>query len=130
MKVRTGFVSNSGSSSFVIIGKKVGNLFTDKLELDDNKEYYVIGAYLCEGIDIIRLDKKLLRWLKEHYEKNDRESIDSIDGDVIEAVWSMSEPSGNNLPPIPEGNRIWEFTIDQSWTYDVSDAERNYPPKE
>lgn len=58
MKVRTGFVSNSSSSSFVIFGKTLSNpeevLMTLTMKRGD---VLVIGDYLSEGQDVFPIDE-------------------------------------------------------------------------
>lgn len=53
MKTRNGFVTNSSSSSFVIIGKRV----KDYNEVDLSKARYVaLGSYLNEGQDVFEVE--------------------------------------------------------------------------
>jgi hypothetical protein len=64
MKIRTGFVSNSSSSSFVAIAREV-NISDIKIEDIVNKQYVSFGSYLSEGIDIIRInDENMLKFFK------------------------------------------------------------------
>lgn len=130
MKSRHGYVSNSSSSSFVVIGRKAGNLFGDKIDLDNGKQHYLVGACFDEGDDIMSLTPELAKWVVEHHAKNDRYGVDEINGDVIEAEFSVSEPYGDECPAIPKGSSVWCFTADHHSTYDVKSAEENYPEKE
>lgn len=47
MKIRTDFVANSSSSSFVIVGNEINSL--EKLK--ESKNPHMIGIQLCDGID-------------------------------------------------------------------------------
>ena len=47
MKIRNGYVSNSSSSSFLIIGRKI-----DYNDIKDEDLIYVEGKELCDGKDI------------------------------------------------------------------------------
>ena len=120
---RDGYVSNSSSSSFVVIGKVIGHLFEDK-------HYIVQGKYLYDAVDIIDLDNNLVKWFKEHYYKNDRHGINDIDDSVIEVSWCGSDSCGETLPKNVSGLQIWSFDKDHHSTYAVSDAEINYPEKD
>lgn len=60
MKIRQGFVSNSSSSSFIILGKDVDILKVTPKMIKE-KIIMVVGETLCEGEDIfqIRTDEQL-----------------------------------------------------------------------
>ena len=130
MKVRKSFISNSSSSSFVLIGNEVGNLWHDEIQFDKNKRYFMFGAYLSDGYDLICLNAKLAEWFKEHHEKNDCKLINEINGTVIECVWYGCESQGEALPAIEAGTKIWAETMDDHSTYNVGTAKGNYCPKE
>ncbi|NPV13109.1 MAG: hypothetical protein HPY57_15185 [Ignavibacteria bacterium] len=52
MKIRSGFVSNSSSSSFLLVGTKVDIKDIKNL----NNHYVVVGPTLGEGLDVFDLD--------------------------------------------------------------------------
>ena len=89
MKIRTGFVSNSSSSNFALIGVRI--------DLSETKDYRnditAIGHYIYEGIDVFHLEKDMfvyiisteseinydLTYLKVLVESEDRTSILACD---------------------------------------------------
>jgi hypothetical protein len=70
MKIRTGFVSNSSSSSFALIGTRV--LVDDLKESDMSEDLWVVGPSLGEGQFLMRLSyPSTLEWfqfIKKHPE--------------------------------------------------------------
>jgi len=125
MNIRIGYVSNSSSASSVVFGHVVGNIFTGNVTLDDDKEYIMEGCELCDGTDVITLDKELLDWFRDNQYNKDMD-FRGIDGDIIEVVWSASEPSGVRVPERLEDCRLWVFKKDMHSTRTVKDAETHY----
>lgn len=76
MKTRQGFVSNSSSSSFLIIGINRGDFSTiDKIKFEKYKTYAMVGTDLEEGLDLLLFDmsyeedRNLLQWFKDNRAK-------------------------------------------------------------
>ena len=68
MKIRNGFVSNSSSSSFVIMGvmsDKVLNETMDYLCIDDNSDQCVTGIMIASGDEEYFSDEISFKDLKE-----------------------------------------------------------------
>ena len=86
MKIRNGFVSNSSSSSFVLVGKYIGHVFDDKdifkkLNFDEN-EYVCFGGDLNEAQDLMTLNKDMFEFIV-----NNREQFtEYFNGEVYENV--------------------------------------------
>lgn len=124
MKIRTSYVSNSSSSSFVVIGRRVCSLndLKDPLSpwLDfEHNNYVMLGNYLDEGVDYIRLNKELYAWIKEHAAE-----ISMDDGDLIEEV-----ECGEDYVKIPagvEGCKAWHFDIDCHSSESIEDLKDRY----
>ena len=60
MKIREDFVTNSSSSSFVIVGKDVS---FDDIDLTQG-HYIIVGKYLWDGQDIINATMPILNYIK------------------------------------------------------------------
>jgi len=88
MKIRNGFVSNSSSSSFLIIGKKCSDL-SNLTKADIKKGITAIGKYLWEGKDVFNItDLEMLGFVRDHSELFDvfteSEFVYDVDGANIE----------------------------------------------
>ncbi|MBR4315817.1 MAG: hypothetical protein IKP65_02440 [Alphaproteobacteria bacterium] len=88
MKIRWCYVSNSSSSSFVVFGYRIGNIYKKNLILDfDNKKYIMVGYDLYNGEDIINLNKTNFNWFRKQINESD---IDCGDGTIIEVIKSRN----------------------------------------
>jgi hypothetical protein len=76
MKTRSGFVSNSSSSSYIVILKNI--FFSAYLGLDDvnaskdSAKYYARGNDTGDGVDFFELDATMIEFLRDHF--NDMQS--------------------------------------------------------
>ena len=97
MKIRTGFVSNSSSSSFVVFNREVDFDEITK-EMIKTSKAFAYGEDYCygEGSDYFELDMEMFIFLQTH---TDQEGLKFFE------VYKMVEDSGEfsladlNLPP-------------------------------
>lgn len=62
MKIRLGFVSNSSSSSSVVLGR--GITFDEILNRKSNFPIYMLGDYINEGMDFFEIKPDILAQMK------------------------------------------------------------------
>ena len=72
MKIRTNYVSNSSSSSFILIGKKICKLneSSKDIKLDRNKTYVAIGKFLNEGYDVAEFNQEMFDYVIAHIDSS------------------------------------------------------------
>ena len=73
MKIRNGFVSNSSSSSFIILGSSTAPLdrvqTVELLKTNPDARILVVGASMNEGNDIFFLDRERVDFILDHEER-------------------------------------------------------------
>lgn len=117
MKIRTGFVSNSSSSSFVLIGKPVK--FED-IKFEKGKMFYAQGEADGEGANLFQIKKDDLKKIEKH----------NLNLEYWEVYFFGDECYGDKFDPskIPAtGAQIWCGTMSQggSLEWEIECAEQN-----
>lgn len=129
MKIRLGYVSNSSSSSFVVIGRRVGNILENNLKLDfENKNYAMLGKELYgDGSDFIKLTPELFKWMEDR-----RYNVDFHDGEIIEVIESGENSWSSDSIKIPDNicNAYAYFIhANHCSSSSIEDLERHYIKK-
>jgi hypothetical protein len=95
MKIRNGFVSNSSSSSFIVVCNPINK---DDFDEDAFKEYckthniWVLGQYLSEGYDFFELESKYLNLIDDNLDKMKfLEVIHQVNNDDNELVLTKQQ---------------------------------------
>jgi hypothetical protein len=112
MKIREGFVSNSSSSSFVIIGKKLSEI---PEKIGDKKIYLTSGYFNCgEGETVVQINQKIADFIN----KNNKGNIFSIYESFME-IYDGLEFKSNFT--IPQNSTAFCFNRDDGYDYDGTD---------
>jgi len=101
MKIRTGFVSNSSSSSFIILGKSLNSI--NEIDLEKGK-YIATGEWLNEGLDIFYITKEninAVKYLKDRLK-------------LYQVYSECGNGSSIKSKDLPEVFNVYDFTQDQN----------------
>lgn len=125
MKIRSGYVSNSSSSSFVVIGKDTGNIYSNNLQLDfENKQYVMLGKELSDGTDYIELTPELFEWINRR-----KFDLDWGNGSIIEIITSGKNAWSVDCIKIPDNLTnafAWSIKADDWSSSSIEDLEKRY----
>lgn len=128
MKIRSNYVSNSSSSSFVVIGKDTGNIYSNNLQLDfENKQYVMLGKELSDGTDYIELTPELFEWINRR-----KFDLDWGNGSIIEIITSGKNAWSADCIKIPDNLTnafAWSIKADDWSSSSIEDLEKRYIKK-
>ena len=124
MKIRSGFVSNSSSSSFLIIGNEIGDIFDEpNKDLNFKKDYYIyLGKDLWEdGIDLIDLNQEIYDWLYDH-----KWNIKDLGNGTIIKVIKLEENDKMNIPNDIKDANVWAIKVSHHSSESINDVKERY----
>ena len=128
MKTRLGFVSNSSSSSFVLVGKEI-----DWSEADEHKDVYFVGDGYIEGTEVFKVTNDFKKKYKNKSFSNcsfysTLKTTDDEEGEVYFTNEDISTltPEYKIIPLIADEHSRYPDYIDEfEETYSITDIELN-----
>ena len=131
MKTRNGFVSNSSSSSFVILGNRLDAFYSIESKDVDGGIIYCRGDEFGEGFDFFKVTPKIFEFLKR---KEDSEVMSRLSFYKVYVIFGESGSEFDKgklikaLEPIPNDVRFNTEIIDKSFhsSSSVADIRKIY----
>ena len=120
MKVRNGYISNSSSSSFVIIGKQV--LFN---EIKPGDLIYVQGKEISDGIDIFELTDEIKEVMEGWKNKNRLNKFEFYKSRMVGKEFNREDTEIPDLE-LEDGDELIVFNKDYHSTVSLDDFENSY----
>jgi len=118
MKIRNGFVSNSSSSSFIIVGQIINDVFVTPELIEDGKVYGSSWEYCGDGADFFKIDQSMF----EMYGKFGTGKIEFYKVDVL-----LGESGEVSKEDLPDGDfKIFTMEVDYHTTQNIDDFSERY----
>lgn len=119
MKIREGFVSNSSSSSFVLIGKEIQ--FEDA---DKHGQVWFVGQSLCDGIEAFEIDDEFRSKYKgREFKDCEFFSVVKTGLENLEEKFTQDEIAHLNSDCII---KCFECDYSSNYEYDIEQFEEDY----
>jgi hypothetical protein len=120
MKIRLGFVSNSSSSSFIVVGSKLshGDAFRQAEELIKAGRLYAEGSWCCEGVDFFKVTQEM--W--DVYEKGVKGFFEFFDVQLVGEEYGKIKK--DDIPG--DEFEVHVFDVDNHKTVSIEDFKDRY----
>lgn len=119
MKIRQGFVSNSSSSSFVIIGKEI-----DWKDADKHENVWFIGNYLCDGKEAFEIDDQFrTKYKNREFKDCEFFSVVKTGSEDLDEAFTQSEINSITTDCVI---RCFECDYSTDYEYNIDQFEENY----
>jgi len=121
MKIRLGFVSNSSSSSSVVLGRGIN--FDELLNRKSNYPVYMLGDYVNEGMDFFQITPEILAQMRTA-------PWDADNFTFIEVYIICDSGEEIDSKKLPKKYQVFSFDQDYHSTETADDFKEQYQNEE